>query len=59
MAVMPNIVFIEGINYRKKKPLSQMSDCHGKIYECLMLFANALSVYNDVHALVLLSQLIF
>lgn len=59
MPVMPSIVFIEGINCRKKKPLSQVSDCRGKIYECLMLFANALCAYNFVHKLVSLSQLIF
>lgn len=59
MPVMPNIVLIEDINCGKKKPLSQVSDCHGKIDECLMLFANALCVYNNVHAFVLLSQLIF
>lgn len=59
MLVMPNIVFIEGINCRKKKPLSQVSDCHGKIDECSMLFANALCACICVHDLVLLSQLIF
>ncbi|PKU27483.1 udp-glucuronosyltransferase 1-1-like [Limosa lapponica baueri] len=32
MPVMPNIVFIGGINCGKKKPLSQVSDLLGKIY---------------------------
>lgn len=49
MLVMPNIAFIEGINFKKKKPFSQVSDCRGKTDECLMLFANALYVYNYVH----------